>query len=92
MQEASFAEVQRDFGAYREIAEAEPVTVVHGSRPAVVIVSADEYARLKRRDKQVMLTKDLPEWIVDRIAVGEMDPQFAALDELAEQEGSQARS
>jgi PHD/YefM family antitoxin component YafN of YafNO toxin-antitoxin module len=57
------------------------VTVLHYNKPSVVIVSAAEYARLKRRDKQVLLTEELPEWLVDRIATSEMDPKFAHLDE-----------
>jgi PHD/YefM family antitoxin component YafN of YafNO toxin-antitoxin module len=86
MAEVSSAEVQRNFGAYREIAEgtrAEPeaVTVLHCNKPSVVIVSATEYARLKRRDKQVVLTEDMPEWLVERIAATEMDPKFAHLDQ-----------
>jgi PHD/YefM family antitoxin component YafN of YafNO toxin-antitoxin module len=85
VREVSSAEVARNFGTYREIAEgagAEPetVTVLHYNKPSVVIVAAAEYARLKRRDKQVLLTEDLPEWLVERIAAGEMDPKFGHLD------------
>ena len=52
MPEVSSAEVQRNFGTYREIAEgtrAEPeaVTVLHYNKPSVVIVSATECARLR---------------------------------------------
>lgn len=85
MVEVSSAEVQRNFGAYREKAEGsrgepEPVTVMHYNKPSVVIVAADEYARLKRRDKRVVATDDLPEWMVDLIGRAEMDPRFAYLD------------
>jgi PHD/YefM family antitoxin component YafN of YafNO toxin-antitoxin module len=86
MPKISSAEAQRNFGTYREIAEgaaAEPeaVTVLHYNKPSVVILSAVEYARLKRRDKQVLLTEELPEWLVDRIATSEMDPKFRHLDD-----------
>jgi hypothetical protein len=86
MREISSVEAQRNFGTYREIAEGsaadpEMVTVLHYNKPSVVIASAAEYARLKRRDKQVLLTEELPEWLVDRIATSEMDPKFAHLDE-----------
>lgn len=86
MAEVSSAEVQRNFGAYRERAEGshgtpEPVTVLHYNKPSVVIVAADEYARLKRRDKLVMAAEELPEALVSRIAASEMDPRFAYLDE-----------
>jgi prevent-host-death family protein len=85
MREVSSAEAKRNFGTYREIAEGargepETVTVLHYNKPSVVIVSAAEYARLKRRDKQVLLTEDLPEWLVERIATGAMDPSFTHLD------------
>jgi hypothetical protein len=48
-------EVQRNFGIYREMAEGshgapEPVSVMHGDRPSVVILSAAAFARLKQRD------------------------------------------
>lgn len=88
MVEVSSADVQRNFGTYREMAEgtkAEPeaVTVLHYNKPSVVIVSAAEYARLKRRDKQVLLTEDLPEWLAQQVAESEMDPRFAHLDKPA---------
>lgn len=86
MVNVSSTEVQRDFGVYREMAEGargapEPVTVLHGDRPSVVILSATEFARLKQRDKRAMATEELPEWLVDQIATSEMDPRFAYLDE-----------
>ena len=86
MAEVSSAEVQRNFGTDREMAEGthgvpDPVTVLHYNKPSVAIVAASEYARLKRRDKRAMATEDLPEWLVDRIASSEMDPRFTYLDE-----------
>ena len=64
--EVSSAEVQRNFGAYRDRADGssgtpEPVMVLHYNKPSVVIVAAEEYARLKRRDKIVMAAENLPE-------------------------------
>ena len=82
MIEASSAEVHKDFRGYREKAESgEPVLVLHHDKPSVVILSADECARLLRRDKRAMSADDLPEWLVDRIAETDMDPKFAHLDE-----------
>ncbi len=85
MRQISSAEAQRNFGTYRLIAEggaseAEAVTVLHYNKPSVVILSATEYERLKRRDKQVLLTEELPEWLVERIAAAAMEPQFARLE------------
>lgn len=86
--EVSSAEVQRNFGSYREKAEGahgdpEPVFVMHYNKPSVVIVSAAEYGRLKRRDKRPLATEELPEWLVNQIAASEMDPRFAYLDDPA---------
>ncbi len=81
MKEVSSADVQKNFGEYREAAVAEPVLVLHYNKPSVVILSADEYARLVKRDRRAMAIEDLPEWLVERIATSEMDPRHAALDE-----------
>ncbi len=63
MAEASAAEVQRNFGAYRERAEGahgtpEPVTVMHYNKPSVVIIAVGEYERLKRKDAMVMIAAE----------------------------------
>jgi PHD/YefM family antitoxin component YafN of YafNO toxin-antitoxin module len=63
MAEVSSAEVQRNFGAYRERAEGahgtpEPVTVMHYNKPSVVIIAADEYERLKRKDGLVVMAAE----------------------------------
>jgi len=63
MAEVSSAEVQRNFGAYRERAEGahgtpEPVTVMHYNKPSVVIIAAEEYERLKRNDGVVMMAAE----------------------------------
>lgn len=53
-----------------------------GAEDGTVTVSAKEYARLKRRDRQVHRVEDLPEDIIDRIARAEMDPRHDHLNEL----------
>jgi hypothetical protein len=63
MVDVSAAEVQRNFGAYRERAEGthgtpEPVTVMHYNKPSVVIIGAEEYERLKRKDAAVMMAAE----------------------------------
>jgi hypothetical protein len=80
MVHVSSAEVQKNFVEYRMAAEEAPVHVSHCNKPSVVIVSADEFARLKR-DKLVVATDELPDWVVGEIAKTEMDPKFNCLDE-----------
>jgi PHD/YefM family antitoxin component YafN of YafNO toxin-antitoxin module len=86
MAEISSSEVSKNFSMYREMADGtrgspEPVLVLHYNKPSVVIVAADEYARLKRRDRVVGPTEDLPEWLARQIAETKMDPRFNYLDE-----------
>jgi prevent-host-death family protein len=80
MLQVSSADVQKNFGEYRAVAENEPVHVMHYNKPSVVILSAEEYSRLKARDKTSMATEDLPEWLVEQIASSEMDSKFGHLD------------
>jgi hypothetical protein len=86
MAEISSAEVSKNFSTYREMADGsrgvpEPVLVLHYNKPSVVILAADEYVRLKRRDRVVGATEDLPEWLALQISKTEMDPRFKYLDE-----------
>jgi prevent-host-death family protein len=51
---ASSAEVQKNFGRYKDAARTEPVLVTQYGTPAVVILAASEYDRLKELDRRVM--------------------------------------
>jgi PHD/YefM family antitoxin component YafN of YafNO toxin-antitoxin module len=64
MVEVSSAEVQRNFGAYRERAEGahgvpEPVIVMHYNKPSVVIIAAEDYERLKRKEGVMIAAETL---------------------------------
>lgn len=86
MLDVSSAEVAKSFGVYRERAEGargaapEPVRVMHYNKPSVVIIRADEYERLKRRDKMSLAIEELPEDLVERVAATTMDPRFDFLN------------
>jgi prevent-host-death family protein len=56
---ATAADVQRNFGRYRDAARRSPVTVTHHGRPSVVIVAAEEYERLRRLDRQALAVEEL---------------------------------
>jgi len=55
----SAAELQRNIGRYQDIALTQPVVVTRNGRERTVIISVEEYRRLKRRDRQVMRLEDL---------------------------------
>lgn len=44
------AELAKQFGRYRDVAQREPVTVTHHGRDSLVVMSAEEYGRLKTLD------------------------------------------
>ncbi len=58
------AEFQRNVGFYQDKALAEPVTITENGREHLVLLSVEEYRRLKRRDRRVFAAEDLtPEQI-----------------------------
>ena len=58
----------------------EPVTITKHGRDRLVMVSAAEYERLKRRDRQVFQSADLPDAVLEQIAKAEVPAEFAHLD------------
>lgn len=58
----------------------EPVHMSHYNKPSAVIIPAEEYNRLKVRDKMVVAAEDLPEWLVEQIASSEMDAKYDHLN------------
>ncbi len=54
----SSAEFQRHFGLYQDAVLNAPVVVTRNGRERIVVLSAEEYHRLKRRDRQVLSVDD----------------------------------
>ncbi|WP_438749790.1 type II toxin-antitoxin system Phd/YefM family antitoxin [Pararhizobium sp. O133] len=77
----SSAEFIKNYGSVSDKALTEAVTITRNGRERLVLLSADEYARLKRRDRYVMLAEDLPENDLAMIAETEMSAAYAHLDE-----------
>jgi hypothetical protein len=80
------AELQQGFRALADRARREPVTITtpDGTTPdgrdELVVLSAEEYARLKRRDRRVGLTEELPEEWVEAVRNAKVPDEFAGLD------------
>lgn len=68
----SSVEFQRNFGRYQDAALTEPVSITRNGRERIVILSADEYNRLKRRDRQVLSLDDFTE--IDLQAIRAAEP------------------
>jgi prevent-host-death family protein len=59
--EVTARDVQKMFGRYHDRALAKPVTVTKYGRPSVVILSATEYERLKKLDREALAVTELSE-------------------------------
>jgi prevent-host-death family protein len=76
----SAAEFHRNVGVYQDIALTKPVTITKNGRERTVLLSAQEYARLKRRDRQVIAAGELSAQQVEAIRSARVPDQFADLD------------
>jgi PHD/YefM family antitoxin component YafN of YafNO toxin-antitoxin module len=78
----SAADFQRNIGRYQDIALRQPVAITRNGRESCMLLSTEEYNRLKRRDRQVFSTADAPEEIIEAVRNATMDPRHDHLDEL----------
>ncbi|AOX16669.1 type II toxin-antitoxin system prevent-host-death family antitoxin [Kozakia baliensis] len=58
---ASAGELVRKFAHYSDIALAHPVIVTRNGRPRNVLISVEEYDRLRSRDQQAVTAAETPE-------------------------------
>jgi prevent-host-death family protein len=77
----SAAEFQRNIGRYQDLALRQPVAVTRNGRESCVLLSTEEYNRLKRRDRRVFRTEDLTDEMVQLIANSKMEPGHEHLDD-----------
>ncbi len=58
---ASVGDLVREFSHYSDLALAQPIVVTKNGRPRNVLISIEEYERLKLRDQQAFRAADTPE-------------------------------
>jgi len=76
----STAEFIKRYSVLADRALAEPVTITKHGRDRLVVVSAAEYERLKKRDRQVFQSDGLPDRVLELIAQAEVPAEYAPLD------------
>jgi prevent-host-death family protein len=76
----SATEFQQHVGRYQDEALRRPVAITRNGRERLVILSAEEYRRLKRRDRDVIRVEDLSDEEVAQIARGRMASRHDHLD------------
>ena len=75
------AEFQRNIGRYQDMALVQPVAVTRNGRERTVMISVEEYHRLKRRDRRVLSADDFSDEEIEAIANSRMDPKYDYLNE-----------
>lgn len=80
MIKVSAAEFQRNIGRYQDVALTQPVVVARNGRERTVMISVEEYRRLKRRDRHVLELEDFTEADIALIEKTEAPEAFKAFD------------
>ena len=75
------AEFIKGYGALADRALTEPVTITKNGRDRLVLISAEEYERLRRRDRRAIRAEELTEAEIEAIAAAEVPPGHGHLDE-----------
>ncbi|MBZ0141011.1 MAG: type II toxin-antitoxin system Phd/YefM family antitoxin [Pseudorhodoplanes sp.] len=77
----STSEFIQNYSALADKAQSEPVVITENDRDRLVVLSAEEYARLKRRDRRVVRLEDFTDAEMALIASVEPAAEDAHLDE-----------
>jgi hypothetical protein len=74
------AEFIKNYGQLADKALSEPFTITRNGRDRLVVLSVDEYTRLKRRDRCVLGLEDFTDEEIASIKQAEVPPEYAHLD------------
>jgi prevent-host-death family protein len=77
----SSAEFKKLFDTFTDKAATEPVIITHDGRDRLVLLSVEEYERLRRRDRRVVRLEDFSDEEMALIATAEVPTEYAQLDE-----------
>ena len=74
------ADFQRNIGRYQDEALKKPVAITKNGRPRTVLISEEQYERLKRRDRRVIAAGEVSERQIAAIREARVPDEFAQLD------------
>jgi prevent-host-death family protein len=75
------ADFIKHYGRLADRALSEPLTITKNGHDRLVVLSADEYERLKRRDRRVVSAGELTDAEVALVAAAEVPAEHAHLDD-----------
>ena len=67
MTKVTSGEFTREFGRYRALAQREPVIITNHGRDDVVLLAAEDYARLRRYEQKAFHVSQLSRDVVDEL-------------------------
>ena len=79
----STAEFLENFSRLADRARSEPVTITENGRDRLVVISAEEYARLERRDRRVVKLEEFTPEEIALIAEADASPGAIHADNRA---------
>lgn len=75
------ADFIKNFGQLSDKALTEPLTITKNGRDRLVVISVDEYERLKARDRRVLLAEDVSDEMLAALArTDDIPPEAIALN------------
>ena len=77
----STADFIKNYGTLADKALTEPITITKNGRDRFVMLSAEEYSRLKRRDRQVVRLEDFSAAEMALVAQSEVPVEHKSLDD-----------
>ena len=86
MTSVTITQLQRHIGEIQDLVLKEPVCITRNGREKYILLSAEEYHRLKRRDRQVLGVEDLSEEDIRDVAAANVPEEYAYLNELLNEE------
>lgn len=67
MTKVTSGEFQREFGRYRALAQHEAIVITNHGRDDVVLLGAQDYARLRRYEQKAFHVSELPADVIDEL-------------------------
>ena len=80
MRRITSREFQRNFGLYQDEALKAPLSITRNGRERLVLLSIEEYTRLKRRDRRAIAVENLSDAEIEAIRLAEPPAEAAQYD------------
>lgn len=80
MRRVTSTEFQKKVGLYQDLALTEPLAITRNGRDRNILLSAEEYERLMRRDRQVLRVEELGAEDLEAIARATPPAEAASYD------------